>query len=56
MTNPKELFDLAMIHPDELNLEGKQSFVMELVEFMTEKQCDEIINQMRLKYKCKEVK
>lgn len=55
MTNPKEIFKQIDVHPDELNLEGKQNLVMELVEFMSEGQLDNIIQGMKTKYKCKEV-
>ncbi len=55
MTTPNEIFKQLEANLYELNLEGKKSVVMELTEFMSEGQLDNIIHGMRSKY-CKGVK
>lgn len=54
MTDPYQIIKLAKNNPYGMNHEGKKNLVMELVEFMSEGQLDNIIDGMKQKY-CKEV-
>ena len=50
MTKPQQIIKQAESLPNKLNIEGKKALVVELVEFMSKKQLDGIIEQMRHKY------
>ncbi|KKN40016.1 hypothetical protein LCGC14_0737870 [marine sediment metagenome] len=51
MTDPYKTIKQLELNPNGLNLEGKINLVTELVEFMSEKQLDNIIDRMKLKYR-----
>ena len=48
--NPYKLIEQYKKNPNGNNLQGKKALVNDLVEFMSEKQLDNIINGMATKY------
>ncbi len=48
--NPYKIINQYRKNPNGNSLEGKKALVNDLVEFMSEKQLDNIINSMETKY------
>ncbi len=53
--NPYKLIEQYKKNPNGNNLQGKKALVNDLVEFMSEKQLDNIINGMATKYNPKKL-